>query len=62
MTLRWSGELGKSYRILMSSSPAFENFETVASKLTGLAPITTYTIPSSLLSGISTAFFRIGVE
>ena len=62
ITLRWSAETGKSYRILMSSSPSFEDFETIASKLTGVTPVTSYTVPSALLSEKPTAFFRVGVE
>jgi hypothetical protein len=62
ITLRWSAELGKTYRILMSSSPGFENFESVATKLIAASPLTTFTVPSSAVSGMSSAFFRVEVE
>ncbi len=62
ITLRWSGEAGKTYRVQMSSSPGFGSFETIGTKLIGVSPLTTFTVPNSTVTGMSSAFFRAEVE
>ena len=61
-TLRWSGVTGKTYRVVRSSTPAFTEYDVIATKITGVEPLTTYTDAGSNLVGMSKVFYRIEVE
>ena len=60
-TVGWNGVLGKTYRVVRSATPGFETFDVIATKITGVAPATSYTDPAVILQGVPSAFYRIEV-
>lgn len=62
MTIRWNGQPSKTYQVQRSSTPGFESFDVIATKITGTSPLTSYTDPAANLQGVPSAFYRIEVE
>jgi hypothetical protein len=59
--LRWSGVAGKTYKVLRSATPGFENFDVIANGLPGAEPTTSYT-DSTVPAGASAMFYKVVVE
>ena len=62
MTIRWSGQPGKTYRVLRSPTSSFATFDIIATKIAGAAPLTSFTDPAANLPADSGAYYRIEVE
>ena len=62
ITVRWSGQPGKTYRVLRSPTSSFETFDVIATKIVGTAPLTSYTDPVVNLPVGPSAFYRVEVE
>jgi hypothetical protein len=59
MTLQWTGEAGRTYRVFRSRELGTGNFETLAFYVPAVTPLTTFTDPSPLAGR---GFYWIGVE
>jgi hypothetical protein len=59
--IRWSGVVGKRYRVLRSATADFADYDTVASRIAGVVPLTSYldaTVPETARS----MFYRVAIE